>query len=438
MVHRKWEKWAKRKKEQKDRSMTSPDTKIEKRASIMSIDMMKDFLKHSYQFSRIPACLIHGNETVSYPSDCTVPKVILEYFLQSDKECLIQETTIGSYWGALKLEDSNFIIILGPVSSRPYTDETLKRYFFDYNIHSSERDRLFYYYPLIPQYSYLDLSHLLSQMSIAFHGAPTSPFSIPSPDQSANALDSTPNLSLKKQQYSESGYSNKLWEHIKIFLPLIQTGEIEELTRLSYEITDYSYGNYSLDAKQNSLITMIMTSTLAMSAAIQGGVDENTAYTMLEACIHEAMTAKSGAEVNQISQMSSYHFALKVREIQDQPIVHSSVYEIMQYIRSNIYLPMTVTALADQFGYSLGYFSRLFKRETGFGVNVFINSCRLHEARQLLKTTGLSISEISNMLHFSSQSYFQKKFKEQFHISPMKYRKESQNPRRGKSTAGIL
>jgi AraC-like DNA-binding protein len=49
---------------------------------------------------------------------------------------------------------------------------------------------------------------------------------------------------------------------------------------------------------------------------------------------------------------------------------------------------------------------------------------KLEEAKSLLKFTDKSISEISEYLCFSTQSYFQNVFKKKYGMTPKKYREK--------------
>ncbi|CAH8770373.1 PocR ligand-binding domain-containing protein [Paenibacillus dendritiformis] len=71
---------------------------------------------------------------------------------------------------------------------------------------------------------------------------------------------------------------------------------------------------------------------------------------------------------------------------------------------------------------SPSYFSRIFTKETGENFSVFIPRLKMEWAKQLLETTDLSVSQISNDLGFSEPSYFIKTFKKFERITPARYR----------------
>lgn len=78
--------------------------------------------------------------------------------------------------------------------------------------------------------------------------------------------------------------------------------------------------------------------------------------------------------------------------------------------------------------YALGNFSapsmiEHFKRYTGQTVVQYLRCVKVKNAKSLLKNTGLSVVEISNLLGYASLSHFNKMFKEQTGVTPASYRK---------------
>jgi two-component system response regulator YesN len=65
---------------------------------------------------------------------------------------------------------------------------------------------------------------------------------------------------------------------------------------------------------------------------------------------------------------------------------------------------------------------RYFKQAAGETFVDYLTHLRIHKARLLLRDENLSIAEISNLVGFADQSYFDKRFKEHFGKSPREYR----------------
>ena len=70
------------------------------------------------------------------------------------------------------------------------------------------------------------------------------------------------------------------------------------------------------------------------------------------------------------------------------------------------------------------YFAKQFKKEHGITIKDYINLCRANAARDLLKTTDLSITEIAGRVGFSDSSYFTVVFKKIMGASPSEFRQK--------------
>lgn len=86
---------------------------------------------------------------------------------------------------------------------------------------------------------------------------------------------------------------------------------------------------------------------------------------------------------------------------------------------------ITLDSLVELTHVSKYYLIHAFTREYGISPINYVISCRIEEAKQLLKNDDYTLSLISRMLGFSSQSYFSQTFKKIVGISPNEYRKQS-------------
>ena len=94
---------------------------------------------------------------------------------------------------------------------------------------------------------------------------------------------------------------------------------------------------------------------------------------------------------------------------------------INSYIREHLSERLSVEDIALHFGYSRSRLSTLYKQHTGMGLNKAINMEKHLKARQLLIETDYSVSEISEMLGFSSPQYFTNTFEKSTGMSPSNY-----------------
>ncbi len=98
--------------------------------------------------------------------------------------------------------------------------------------------------------------------------------------------------------------------------------------------------------------------------------------------------------------------------------------QTIAYIKENYREELTLSDLASRCAVTPEHLSRVFKRDTGFGISEYISIIRLQQAQIFLRSEPqLSIAEIAEKCGFSDSNYFSKRFREMYGISPLKFRK---------------
>lgn len=96
--------------------------------------------------------------------------------------------------------------------------------------------------------------------------------------------------------------------------------------------------------------------------------------------------------------------------------------QILQYITTYHNQPLTMEKLSKEFNYSVSTLSHLFKKNSGLSISEYIEKLRLDEAKWLLRSSTLTIQEISDLLGFCNPAYFSTVFKKKYNISPKAYK----------------
>ncbi len=99
-----------------------------------------------------------------------------------------------------------------------------------------------------------------------------------------------------------------------------------------------------------------------------------------------------------------------------------AVSEAISYVRNNIDKPISLKTVAETLHFSQGYFSCLFKKETGTNFSKFVSDSKNRSACKLLSETEVSISEVAFRTGFSDVRAFSKYFKSVNNITPSRYR----------------
>lgn len=101
----------------------------------------------------------------------------------------------------------------------------------------------------------------------------------------------------------------------------------------------------------------------------------------------------------------------------------SAAEEIKRYIDGNIYERLTAASVARNAGFSVSQLGRIFKSEYGETVYSYILEQKIRTAENLLKNTGLTVKEVSDLLKFTDEHYFCNIFKKKRGVTPSRYRR---------------
>jgi AraC-like DNA-binding protein len=96
--------------------------------------------------------------------------------------------------------------------------------------------------------------------------------------------------------------------------------------------------------------------------------------------------------------------------------------QLTAYIQENLHALESVDELAQKSGYSRSHFSRAFKEQTGLSPQAYIINARVSLAKELLRSTGLLVSEVAIRAGYGDVYMFSRQFKERTGMTPSAYR----------------
>ena len=99
--------------------------------------------------------------------------------------------------------------------------------------------------------------------------------------------------------------------------------------------------------------------------------------------------------------------------------------EAITFISSNYSFPITVEDMANQLNLDRIYFGKIFKETMGQSPQEFLIRYRMSKAAELLKTTDLSVKDISIKVGYPNQLHFSRAFKNIYGLSPRSYRQNT-------------
>ena len=107
----------------------------------------------------------------------------------------------------------------------------------------------------------------------------------------------------------------------------------------------------------------------------------------------------------------------------NESFCNPTIYKTLRYIDREYLNLKTVGQISHFLSYSEYYLSHLFKEKMGITIKQYLTKKKIAHSCELLKTTDLSIEQISEKLMFSSSHSFRRQFKELTGMSPNEYKR---------------
>ena len=206
-------------------------------------------------------------------------------------------------------------------------------------------------------------------------------------------------------------------------LNMVREGRLDEklLSTLRAHANPMEYAEgHPLRSAKDELILLCHKYTLV---AEEQGLPSSVCRTLLMRYVQVIEKSRSHTELTELERGMTEDFVVRVRELKKLPEKSRDIMIAEEYIRSNLTKPLSIEEVADYVGYSGYYFTRKFARETGLKFTDYLYREKILYAQNLLKNSELPIQMISDMLQFSSLSYFGRVFKRETGQSPKDYRK---------------
>ena len=126
---------------------------------------------------------------------------------------------------------------------------------------------------------------------------------------------------------------------------------------------------------------------------------------------------------NQFSPEIRQSFRAAAYQHEAQASHHDEVIlEAQQWMRDHLSEPESIAVLASKLGLSNRTLGRRFKQATGVSPLAYLQNLRVAEARNLLRSSNLSIGEIAWQLGLQNASHFSRLFRSQVGMTPLQYR----------------
>lgn len=97
--------------------------------------------------------------------------------------------------------------------------------------------------------------------------------------------------------------------------------------------------------------------------------------------------------------------------------------DIVKILNQKVYSSLDIDDICGATAYSRAHIFREFKKITGKTVMNYYSDLKMEKAKQLLRETDNSVSNIAEILNFDTPNYFSKTFKKKIGLTPLQYKK---------------
>lgn len=222
----------------------------------------------------------------------------------------------------------------------------------------------------------------------------------------------------------ESEKKHTPYETEIIFYGCIERGDVEGTEEMLSELWNRNIvvGRMSHNDLKQMQYFAVCCITLAIRAAIRGGVSEITAYNLSDEYIQKIDSMKKAEDVPEFLAEKAVEIATLVAKSSQKKLSHPIVKKAAHYIEENLYQKITPSQVAEYCSVSKDHLSLLFRQNTGETTAKYILREKLCESKRLINR-GLSSSQIAYQLGFCSESHFIAKYKERYGTTPGEERK---------------
>lgn len=182
--------------------------------------------------------------------------------------------------------------------------------------------------------------------------------------------------------------------------------------------------NIEIESFENVLLIYYTVSiiTLLTRVVIIEGVCEKEAYALSDAYLSLNFKELKVKPLELIFEIFTNYMIL-IENTRFYKYNSTIVNEVIKYIHNNISSNLSTYSIAKQFRVTPEYLSCHFKTVTNIRLKSFINEEKIDFAKFLLRSSNMSLLEITVSLGYTDQSYFTKVFKKYTNTSPAQYRK---------------
>ena len=396
---------------------------MNKKTPVKSMDL--PYLLKCYYFStNLPISLYsNGKLDYSYPERIEKADSILKRkaqnnsILQNDNNIQIIQNEYKEIY--ILIEYKKYNIDIGPFLSEQIDIGMLTNMVRNNLIPFHQKTKMMKYYKSL-QIVTEEKAYYLTQLLQSILGTNTRTQNNTVPSQNSPIINNDTYYK-QKDEYRKISFLHVPYFKEQEISNYIKTGNIDKAIKQLAEINIQPHAKLASTSLRSYKNSMICSCSYMTRAAMDGGVNQNDAFTLSDSFINEIENIQSIEELNQLEINMVESFANKVKDIKTQKY-SPAILNCINYIDNHLCDDLSIKELSNTTYLNGSYLSTLFHKETGHTINEWITTHRIKEAARMLLNGDNSISEITYLYRFCSQSYFIQCFKKIMGVTPNEYK----------------
>lgn len=230
-------------------------------------------------------------------------------------------------------------------------------------------------------------------------------------------------IKIEDEQIINHTYAEEevLWEKVS-------QGDVEGVFKLLHS----SRTKYPLvienNVKKNEEYMAVSSITMLARVAIRSGITSAESFLLSDLFLKKIAASRTVEEILEIMVDAHLEYTKLIHEYKKTETMNSYVEDCKKDIIRNLFRDLHLSKIAKDLGIRPSYLSRLFTQYEGKTVTEYIHEQKIIAAQNMLMYSDRTIMEISEYLHFNSQSYFGKLFKKHTNMTPQAFRKKNRAP----------
>lgn len=220
---------------------------------------------------------------------------------------------------------------------------------------------------------------------------------------------------------SEEEMYHHTYEEERKLLSCVREGRVKEALTSTRNM-DADLGRLSQKELNHCRNAAIVGITLCSRAAIEGGVSPSVVYRLSDYYIQKCDKCNDMGQILEYRNHAVEELTTRVQNRLQKQKTSNYVERCKDYIDRHYREKIYLDEIADTFGISSSYLSRMFREQTKMRFQDYIVQVRIEHAANLLIYSEESIAGIAEYVNFPSQSYMGTVFKAYKHMTPKEYR----------------